>query len=96
MPKYRVQIPEPSSARFTAHTVSVYYEDGWSGGWEQKFRLAVGQAVLDFEVPDDTPWAKQTEILDGPSFEVCVEYVNSTRSRREKKWLEPVLMRADQ
>lgn len=96
--RYRVMIPKPSAKRMAGNgKLYVWYHHGWTGdalvtydGFERdEHLLDEGTYQFEFEVPDQYEWVGSTNIIDGWSFSVEVEYSNTTGSRTESKKLVP-------
>lgn len=87
--KYRVTIPAPSAKRMAGKKIlKVEAHDGWGQGWQKSYDLT-NEVEFDFEVSDDVDWAGNTSVTDGMTFSVCIEYSNSTGSRKQTVRLVP-------
>ena len=88
--KYAVSIPRPSANRMKG-TGKIYVNcgSGWDFGPIKEYPLNPDQAEFEFEVDSSYEWINATSTNDGPVFDVYVEYINSTGSRKEKFTLVP-------
>lgn len=86
--KYKVVIPK-FTKRMTSGRIVVNKGSGWEIDKDEIFPIT--NEIVDFviEVPDKYEWFRSTSIIDGFTFKVFVEFVNSTGSRKETKELVP-------
>lgn len=91
--KYRVDVPGPSAKRMEGHgKLFIVLHDGWEGDQLVQVipdSVGVVPGVIEIEVPDHYEWSGSTSINDGLSFDVYVEWANSTGSRTVKAYLMP-------
>lgn len=87
--KYRVFIKPPSAKRMAGKkTLFIQAEDGWGQGWKKSV-LLTDETTYEFDVADDIDYIGETTCVDGMTFNVWVEYENSTGSRKETFQLVP-------
>ena len=88
--KYSVLIPRPTAKRMQGTgTVHVQCSDGWEGGSTDSYPLNPDQTELTFFLPERFVWINENTCSDGSTFDVYVEYKNSTGSRKERLTLVP-------
>ena len=88
--KWQVVIPKPPVKRMEGSgKLFIRYDDGWSGGFAKQLPLEPDQTIAEFEVSEEYEWIGSTSICDGTTFEVWVEYSNSTGSRKTNVRLVP-------
>lgn len=90
--KYRVSIPAPSAKRMAGKkTLRIEAGDGWGQGWKKEYALT-DETEFEFDIANDTEWIGHTTCNDGMTFNVWVEYANSTGSRKEDIQLVPQIV----
>ncbi len=94
--KYRVLVPPPKAKRMAENAkLVVILHDGWEGDqlvqveMERKENKLEKFGLVEFDVPDRYEYVYSTSVSDGWSFDVQVEYQNSTGSRKEVIRLVP-------
>ena len=88
--KYKVLVPAPKAKRMAEHTrLVVILYDGWENDQlvqtepDRRETKLEKFGMVEFEVPDRYEWVNSGSVVNGWSFEVQVEYQNSTGSRKE-------------
>jgi len=86
--KYIVEIPQPSAKRLKHVKLTIELSDGWVAYKPRVYDLT-NQTSFEFEVDDDFDYLRETSVIDGPNFDVYVEFSNDSGSRKEKIHLTP-------
>lgn len=88
--KYQVVVPPPKAKRMMENAkLVVILHDGWEGDQlvqvdlERKESKLEKSGAVEFEVPDRYEYIYSSSVSDGWTFDVQVEYQNSTGSRKE-------------
>jgi hypothetical protein len=89
-------VPPPKAKRMAENAkLVVILHDGWEGDqlvqveMERKENKLERSGLVEFEIPDRYEYLYSSSVVDGWSFDVQVEYQNSTGSRREVIRLVP-------
>ena len=90
--KYRVEVPQPTSARYVRRSLYLTVSGGFSGRGDCQ-HLDPTPGVLEFEVPDDIKPEIDQHALDGHSFTLELVESNATGSRENRITLTPDLAR---
>jgi hypothetical protein len=90
--KYQVTIPKPSAKRLKNAKLVIESSDGWVAYKPEIYDLIPNQTSFEFEVADDLDYQYDTSVIDGPTFNVYVEFSNDVGSRQEKINLVPMRM----
>ncbi len=64
--------------------------DGWVGYAPQIYEINADIGKFEFEVADDFEYRYDTSTIDGPTFDVTVEFSNDSGSRTERFRLVPM------
>lgn len=87
---WEVMIPAPSAKRMVGSgKLSILESDGWCVGPIREIILTADQASVEFEVSDEVEWRGSTSIIDGPVFDVWVDYSNTSGNRKSRIHLVP-------
>ena len=87
--KYFVIVPPPKSKRMIENRqLLIYLEDGWDG-CKQIINPVCNLGKTEIDVPEEYEWLFGTSKNDGSTFQVIVEYTNSTGSKKEMYNLVP-------
>ena len=88
--KWKVQIPLPKSKRMEGSGVLVVQRNiGWMGTVYDRYKIGPEFADAIFEIDQSYDWICDTSVIDGDTFDVYIEYTNSTGSRKETARLVP-------
>lgn len=89
--RYSVTIPKAKSDRMNKEnkTLIIEQSDGWVGYPPKRITLKPEVIHCEFEIPDDFEYVYNTKTIDGPTFNVKIEYANSSGSRKETYQLVP-------
>ncbi len=89
MTTYSVLVPKPKARRMESDVkLIITLHRGWEGDSREEVVLQ-DFGEYKFEVPDRYEWLGTTSVSDGDSFDVKVEFKNSTGSRKEVYYLCP-------
>jgi len=87
---WEVTIPAPSAKRMAGSgKLSILESSGWCVGPIREIILAADQASVQFHVSDEVDWSRDTSMIDGPVFDVWVDYSNTSGSRKSRVHLVP-------
>ena len=87
---WEVTIPAPSAKRMAGSgKLCIQTSDGWRAGPAREIPLTAEQASVQFHVSDEVDWSRDTSMIDGPVFDVWVDYSNTSGSRKSRVHLVP-------
>jgi hypothetical protein len=94
MKKYSVVIPPPKAKRMMKleKVLHVEFGDGWNWGGVNRYTVPADKFYAEFPMSDNAEYRYNTSVIDGPTFDVFVEYKNEGGTRTERKYLVPQLV----
>lgn len=99
MARWRIAVTPPKAKRMAKNgKLIIHFSHGWEGGyrkehdlqdalvqWDNKSKeLEVGDCnIFEFDIDDNYEYIYNTSVSDGDTFELVLEYTNSTNTRKE-------------